>query len=123
MNEILQKRIEEAEKKIIQEYIESFRYENGMELEPPIKIFLKKIGNIFFEMGISFALQNQMMSDKEEIISKIEKLQLKWQVRAERNRKLKAVNDNRYSEFQFGKSIGTVQAYSSILQLLKGGEE
>lgn len=64
-----------------------------------------------------------MMSDKEELISKIEKLQLKWQVRAERNRKLKAVGDDRYSDFRFGKSIGAVQAYSCILQLLKGGEE
>lgn len=61
-----------------------------------------------------------MNSNKEEIISKIEKLQLKWQVRAERNRRLKAVGDDKYSEFQFGKSIGAVKAYSSVLQLLKG---
>lgn len=61
-----------------------------------------------------------MISNKEEIIGKIEKLQLRWQVRAERNRRLKAVGDDRYSEFQFGKSIGAVKAYSSVLQLLKG---
>lgn len=62
MNETLQKRIEEAKKKTIQEYVESFKYENGMELEPAIKIFLEKIGTTFFEYGISFALQNQWIS-------------------------------------------------------------
>lgn len=67
MNEILQKQNEEAAKKIIQEYVESYRYENGMELEPPVKIFLEKIGNIFFKQGISFALQNQWISVEEAL--------------------------------------------------------
>lgn len=67
MNTILQKRIEEVEKKIIQEYVESFKYENGMELEPLIKIFLEKIGTVFFEHGISFALQNQWIRTSESL--------------------------------------------------------
>lgn len=67
MNTILQKRIEEVEKKIIQERVKSFRYENGMELEPLIKTFLEKIGTVFFEHGISFALQNQWISVEEAL--------------------------------------------------------
>lgn len=67
MNETLQKRIEGAKKKIIQEYVESLRYENGMEVEPAVKIFLDKIGSAFFEYGISFALQNQWISIEEAL--------------------------------------------------------
>lgn len=67
MNTILQQRIKEAAKKLIAEYVESFRYENGMGLEPPIKIFFEKIGTIFFEQGVTFALQNQWISVKDAL--------------------------------------------------------
>jgi len=76
MNTILQKRIEATEKKIIQEYVESFRYENGMELEPAIKIFLEKAGSVFFEHGISFALQNKWISVDEALPKKNRKQEL-----------------------------------------------
>ena len=59
------------------------------------------------------------MTDKEKLIQQVEKSLSKWQLRAERCRGFRNANDERYSEFNFGKCIGYTKAYSEILSFIK----
>lgn len=59
------------------------------------------------------------MTKEEELIYQVEKSLHKWQIRAERCRRQRDSNDEKYNEFAFGKCIGYVKAFSEVLSFIK----
>lgn len=57
------------------------------------------------------------------LVAYIEEHRSKWQIRAERSRRLRDIGDERYSEFAFGKSIGYIKAFSDVLAVMKSLEK